>query len=168
MKRSAKKIMTLIGPAFLVAVLLLALPLAAQKGFNQEEKEIVEKTKRARPHLLKGAGFLGKGKLDKARKEINACLEIFPEYADAHLLLAQVDYQEGSLGPALQQIESAKANFTAFSKFFTYTYQDYLDRLRDDRDNQENLIRQLEQALSSASTGQRSQLTVEIDRARQA
>ncbi|NTU48935.1 MAG: hypothetical protein HGA84_08040, partial [Syntrophobacteraceae bacterium] len=88
---------------------------------------------------LKAGAYLEKGKPDKARKEIATCLEILPEYAEALLLRAQLNYQEGALEPALKDVDAAKSNFTAFSKFFTYTYQDYLDRLRDDRDRQETL-----------------------------
>jgi tetratricopeptide (TPR) repeat protein len=156
------------GLVLLAGALLLAPRLAAQKNFNQEEKKIVEMNKRARPHLLKGGAYLEKGKLEKARKEIAACLEIFPEYADARLLLAQLNYQEGALEPALKEVESAKSNFTTFSKFFTYTYQDYLDRLREDRDNQVNLIHELERAILTASADQKRLMAVEINRAKQA
>jgi tetratricopeptide (TPR) repeat protein len=157
-----------IVPALVLGALLLAPQLNAQKNFNQEEKIMVEKHKRARPHLLKAGAYLEKGKPDKARKEIAACLEILPEYAEALLLRAQLNYQEGALEPALKDVDAAKSNFTAFSKFFTYTYQDYLDRLRDDRDRQETLINELERAVSNATTiDQRRRLEAEVAKAKQ-
>ena len=151
-----------------IAGLLLALPLAAQKDFNQAEKEAIEKYKRARPYFLKGGEYLEKGKLDKARKEAETSLKIFPEYAEAHLLMAELGYQRGEYDEALQEIETAKRDFTAFSKLYTFTYQEYLDRLRDQRDDKESYINQLSVAASEAkSNADRQRIEAQISRAKQ-
>ena len=86
-----------IGLALIVGALLLASPLAAQKNFNQDERETMEKYKRAKVHFIKGVEYLSKGKLEKVQKEADASLEIFPGYADAHLLLAQLQYQRRNM-----------------------------------------------------------------------
>ena len=122
------------GLALAALGLLLALPLAAQKDFNQSEKETVEKYKRARVHFLKGGEFLKKGKLDKAQQAAQAALAIFPEYAEARLLQAEVGYQRAQYEEALKEIEAAKANFRQFSKLYEYSYLQYLELLRQERD----------------------------------
>ncbi len=165
---------TTVKPAWAVALalvagaFLLALPLAAQKNFNQEEKQTIEKYKRANVHFLKGAEYLKKGKFEKARKEADICLEIFPGYADAHLIIAQLQYQQGALDPALKEIETAKSEFTTFSKFYSYSYQEYLNRLRDERDQAESRINEMSNALSTAtSSTEKMRLENQISKAKQ-
>jgi tetratricopeptide (TPR) repeat protein len=127
--------------AGVMVALFLSLP--AQKGFNQQEKESIQKYKRAKVHYLKGGEYLQKGKFEKARKEADACLEIFPGFADARLLLAQTDYQQGQFATALKEIETAQADFRKFSKFYEYSYLEYLDLLREQRDIVEKHISDL-------------------------
>jgi tetratricopeptide (TPR) repeat protein len=114
-------------------LLALALPLSAQKDFNQSEKATIEKYKRARVHYDKGIDYLQKGKLEKAQKEAAASLEVFPDYADGHLLLALLHYQQGNFELALKAVETAKSGFGAISDFYTVSYQDHFARLREQR-----------------------------------
>jgi tetratricopeptide (TPR) repeat protein len=120
---------------FIFGALLLApaLPLAAQKDFNQSEKATIEKYKRAKVHYNKGIDYLQKGKLAKAQKEADASLEAYPGFADAHLLLALLQYQQGIFELALKEIESAKSGFGAISDFYAVSYQDHFVRLREQR-----------------------------------
>jgi len=141
-----------IGLALIVGALLLASPLAAQKNFNQEEKQTMEKYKRAKLHFLKGVEYLSKGKLEKVQKEVDASLEIFPGYSDAHFLLAQLQYQQGQYESALQEIENAKSGFSAIKEFYFDSYQNYIDTLREERDKKDVQIQDLTQALASAQT----------------
>lgn len=152
------------------AALLLVMPptLSAQKDFNQTEKETVEKYKRAKVHFLKSVEHLKKGKVEKARKEADACLEIFPGYADAHLLLAQLQYQQGHYEDALQKIETAKSAFDTFNKFYAFSYQEYLTRLREERDRRESQISDLGQMMENApSADEKRRLQDQIDKAKQ-
>jgi tetratricopeptide (TPR) repeat protein len=152
MKLSTMKPMRVIALALVAAALLLALPLQAQKDFNQSEKETVEKYKRARTHFLKGGEHLKKGRMDKARKEAETALEIFPDYAEAHLLLAQLEYQDGRYENALKEVTTAKTDFTTFGKLYSYSYQEYLDRLRQQRDEKQEVINSMAAAVSQAKS----------------
>ncbi len=157
------------GPwqASLAVILALVLPLAAQKDFNQDEKETIEKYKRARPHFLKGGEYLKKGKLEKAKKEAETGLEIFPRYAEARLLLAELDYQQGRYDEALEEIETAKTDFNSFSRLYTFSYQEYLDRLREQRDEKEEYINQLAAAASGAKNStERMRIETQISNAK--
>ncbi len=118
------------------ALLLLALPLAlaAQMGFNQSEKAAIEKFKRAQAHYNKGVEHLKKGGLEMAQREAKACMEIFPDFADSHLLLAMVDYQQGRHASALEEVERAKAGFASVRGLYESSYQEYFTRLREQRD----------------------------------
>jgi tetratricopeptide (TPR) repeat protein len=90
--------------------------------------------------------------MEKARKEAETALEVFPDYAEAHLLLAQLEYQEGGYENALQEVVTAKADFTTFGKLYAFSYQEYLDRLRAQRDEKEEYINSLSAAASMAKT----------------
>lgn len=141
-----------IGLALIAGMLLLQAPLAAQKNFNQEEKATMEKYKRAKEHFLKGAEYLGKGKLEKVQKEIAASLKILPDYADARMLSAQLQYQQGQYESALGEIENAKSGFAAIKKFYYDSYQDYIDRLREERDQKDARLQELTQEQGRAQT----------------
>jgi tetratricopeptide (TPR) repeat protein len=117
-----------------VLLLALALPLAAQKNFNQSEKATIEKFKRAQVHFEKGVEFLKKGSLAKAQKEAASSMEIFSDYSGGHLLLAMIRFREGNYPAGLAEIEMAKANFAAIKEFYAISYQDYINRLREQRD----------------------------------
>jgi tetratricopeptide (TPR) repeat protein len=150
MKPITLKPMRVIALVFVAAALLLALPLRAQKDFNQAEKETVEKYKRARAHFLKGGEHLKKGKMDKARKEAETALEIFSDYAEAHLLMAQLEYQDGRYENALKEVTTAKTDFSTFGKLYTFSYQEYLDRLREQRDEKQEIVNTMAAAVSTA------------------
>jgi len=117
-----------------VLLLALALPLAAQKNFNQSEKATIEKFKRAQVHFEKGVEFLKKGSLAKAQKEAASSMEIFSGYSGGHLLLAMIRFREGDYQAGLAEIEMAKTNFAAIKEFYAISYQDYINRLREQRD----------------------------------
>jgi tetratricopeptide (TPR) repeat protein len=168
MKLSTMKPMRVIALAMVAAALLLALPLQAQKDFNQSEKETVEKYKRARTHFLKGGEHLKKGRMDKARKEAETALEIFPDYAEAHLLLAQLEYQDGRYENALKEVTTAKTDFTTFGKLYSYSYQEYLDRLRQQRDEKQEVINSMAAAVSQAkSNADRMRVESQVSKAKQ-
>jgi len=114
-------------------LLALSLPLSAQKDFNQSEKATIEKFKRAKAHCVKGTDYLHKGKLEKAQKEADACLEVYPGFADAHLLRALLQYQQGNFELALKEVETAKSDFGGISEFYAISYQEHFVRLREQR-----------------------------------
>ncbi|MBE0664419.1 MAG: tetratricopeptide repeat protein [Candidatus Aminicenantes bacterium] len=136
MKRSKIRSARPFALSFFSAALLLVLafPLAAQKNFNQSEKLTVKKFKRARVHFDKGMDYLKKGMSAKAQKEAESSIEIFPDYSDAHQLLAMIRYQEGNYKAGLAEIEKAKVTFGAVKEFYATSYQDYINRLREQRD----------------------------------
>jgi tetratricopeptide (TPR) repeat protein len=168
MKLHTMKPMRVIALALVAAALLLALPLRAQKDFNQSEKETVEKYKRARTHFLKGGEHIKKGKMDKARKEAETALEIFPDYAEAHLLLAQLEYQDGRYENALKEVTTAKTDFNTFGKLYSYSYQEYLDRLREQRDEKQAYADALAATASAAkSNTDRMRIEAQVSKAKQ-
>jgi Tfp pilus assembly protein PilF len=122
------------GAALAAALLLLALPLAAQKNFNQSEKMTVEKFSRARARYENGLEWLDKGQPERARKEAQASMSILPDYSDAHLLLAMVEYRRGDFAAALAEAEKAERAFAAMKELYAVSYQDYIDRLREQRE----------------------------------
>jgi len=168
MKPITMKPMRVIVLAMVAAALLLALPLRAQKDFNQAEKETVEKYKRARTHFLKGGEHLKKGKIDKARKEAETALEIFPDYAEAHLLMAQLEYQDARFENALKEVMTAKTDFSTFGKLYTFSYQEYLDRLRQQRDEKQAYADALAATASAAKdNSERMRIEAQVSKTKQ-
>jgi tetratricopeptide (TPR) repeat protein len=119
-------------PVFAV-LFCFAQPASAQKGFGQDEKEFVDKWKRANPSFLKGKEHFAKKRFNEAEEKLKACLEVLPEHADALYYLAQVDYQKGDFPQALADIEKATTSFAVISKFYTFIDSQRLDSLRDDQ-----------------------------------
>ncbi len=150
----------MIGMALIVGALLLMLPLAAQKNSNHEEGKTLENYKRAKVHFLKGAEYLSKGKLEKVQKEIDASLEIFPDYSDARFLSAQLLYQQGQYESALKEIESAKSGFNTIKEFYYNSYQDYINDLREERDQKNNRIQEWEQELLATPAAKQNNTTI--------
>ncbi len=170
MKKKIENAKCFLGRGLIAAWLLLALflSLPAQQGFNQQEKESIRNYKRAKEHFLKGGEFLNKGKLEKARNEVDISLQIFPGYADAYLLMAELDYRQGQLEPALRAIETAKANFKKFSRFYEYSYLEYLKLLREERDFVDKHISDLtRQLMNPMEDEERQKLEDAINRDKQ-
>jgi pentatricopeptide repeat protein len=65
------------------------------------------------------------------------------------------------------EIETAKADFLAFSKLYTFSYQEYLDRLRRERDEQAAYVSDLATALSQARSAEsRAALESQVSQAK--
>jgi len=139
----------------LLGFLIFALgSLSGQKGLYLEERMMVEKFKRSNAKLEEGKKLFLKEKYDRAEKKLLECLEMFPQNAEARFFLAEVYYKKNDFTTALQSIESAKSNFQAISKFYTFTHTEMLDSLRDQRSNLEDSIRNQEESIR-ALQGQR-------------
>jgi tetratricopeptide (TPR) repeat protein len=168
MKVIGKNTLRMAAPALVAVGLLLALPLAAQKDFNQSEKEMLAKYKQARTHFLKGGEYLKKGKLDKAQKEAATSLAILPQYADARLLGAELGYQRGQYEEALKEIETAKSDFVTVKDLYAFSYQEHLARLRDQRDEMEKYVQDMSAGASDkSSSAGRNPAQAAISKARQ-
>lgn len=83
----------------------------AQEDFTREERMLFQKYQAANKRFEQGKKEFGKGKIDKAEKEFNECLNIMPEHADAQFMLAQIAYKKGDLELARSRMETAKENY---------------------------------------------------------
>ena len=90
-------------------------PALAQKIPPANEAEFAAKWEAANPRFLKGRDFFIKKDFDRAEAEFRACLNIFPEHADALFFLAQLDSLRGDFVQALGHIEKAEAGHAAFN-----------------------------------------------------
>lgn len=145
----------------LMAALSLALMLDAGAGKASEEIVRPERFRQASSHYDRGMGYWRDGKLDKARKEARACLEMYPGFADAHLLLARLDYIDGEVAAALQEIDAACAGFAQFEAFYLQRYQENMNQLRDRRLRQEEYVHSLNETLSRSGMTQSEKARIE-------
>ncbi len=142
------------GGVLLTAALLLALPLAAGGGGTDKEIARPEHFKQANSHYNRGMNYWQEGKPGNARKEALACLELYPSFADAHLLLARIDYAGGDLASALREIDAACAGFAQFEAFYLQRYQENMNQLRDRRQRQEEYVHSLKESLARSGMTQ--------------
>jgi tetratricopeptide (TPR) repeat protein len=135
---------------FFAGFLVLSVFCSAQMDFNMQEKQTIERFKRANSSFLEGLKKFEKGDLTKAGKLFKECVAICPEHADAYFYLAQIDYKAGALDVALQDIEAALKNSYEMGKFQISQRESLLRMLRDERRTQEEKKSKLE--------GERSQI----------
>jgi len=108
MKRSRQVLTVLSLVVFLFCLCGSSL---AQEDFTREEYKLFQKYQAANKRFEEGKKEFGKGKLDKAEKEFNECLNIMPEHADSYFMLAQIAYKNGDLELAKSRMEQAKENY---------------------------------------------------------
>jgi tetratricopeptide (TPR) repeat protein len=120
----------------------------AQREFHMVEKKLVEKYKLAQKYYLNGKKNFIKDDLKKAEEELDKCLQVMPEHADAYYLLAQIEYKKGSFEKALDDIQKAIANHEYIAQFYTFTHQERLETLREQKRKAEEQILALQDELN--------------------
>ena len=134
----------------------------AQKDFNMEEKEMVRDFKRSNSHYLEGEKLFKKGKIDKAAKAFEKCLEIFPKHDKAHFVLADIYLKKRELDKAESHIQQAKDGFMFLKKWYSFTFQQYLDSLRDQKATNDEQIAGLEAARSTTRSVEKSRIEARL------
>jgi pentatricopeptide repeat protein len=107
----------------------------AQEDFTREEYKLFQRYQSANKRFEKGKDEFIKGKIDKAEKELNECLKIMPEHADAYFVLAQIAYGKGDLELALSQMETAKRNYSALVQMKMNMDQVRILKMQEARDS---------------------------------
>ena len=135
--------------------------------FGQErllmDQKAFQRFKQAKRLYVKGEQLYLKGKLSKAKKSLEECVEIFPEYSEAYFVLAQVLYVQREYSSALDHIANAKAHFNYMANIRASSQMDYIGGLGEQSQKLKDRLRELQRKLStSGATGQRSQLENQI------
>lgn len=148
-------------------MVLLLIPLftttgLAQKDFNQEEKEMIRDFRLSNSHYLEGEKLYKKGKIDKAVKKFEECLEIFPKHDKAHFVLADIYLKKRDLENAEKHILAAKQGFNYLQKWYSFTFQQYLDTLREQKDTNNEQIAGLEAARGTAKGIEKSRIEARL------
>lgn len=107
-------------------LLLILFFLSAGGSFARGEAPAPDETRirrfeQAREAVDKAAGLFQQGFLtrhrEEARKWLNKCLGIVPEFAEAHYYLARLSYEERDHAAASAHIQRAKENFKPMAAF---------------------------------------------------
>jgi len=150
---------------FCIALLLIPLFTLsgfAQKDFNQDEKEMIRDFRRSNSYYLDGEKLYKKGKVDKAVKELEKCLEIFSRHDKAHFVLADIYLKKRDLEKAEKHIRAAKEGFEHLEKWYSFTFQQYLDTLRKQKDINNEQIAGLEASKGRATGVEKSRIESRI------
>jgi len=123
----------------------------SQKGFFMNEKKMYEKYKLSVRYFEKGKEHFHKENYSKAEKELNKCLEIFPQHTQAHFYLATLYLKKENFEKALHHIEKAKENFSLINQMYKLAYEDYVTQLRKQSDEQRNNLEQYKEQLSKTT-----------------
>ncbi|MEN6561003.1 MAG: tetratricopeptide repeat protein [Acidobacteriota bacterium] len=145
---------------FLFASIVGAGAGAAQIGFKQDERAMVQKYKASNAKLEQAKALFAKGKFDQAEAKIRDCLEMFPKNPDAQYLRAQIELRRGDLGPALASIEGAERSFTEIGQLYSFTHQEMMNDLREQKAKLEESIRAAEDEVAVLRGQPRSESTV--------
>lgn len=119
----------------LVLALAVAAPLTAQTSPAQSEyqnldAQLVRRYRDAEVAYGKARTRFDKKDFKGARKELDACLELIPAHAEAHLLTAKVLYIEKDYAQALTEVERAKAGHVSTAAIMAKMQEDRLSELR--------------------------------------
>jgi tetratricopeptide (TPR) repeat protein len=127
----------------------------AQREFHMVEKKLVEKYKLAQQYYLNGKKNFIKDHIKKAEEELDKCLQVMPEHADAYYLLAQIEYKKGNFEEALDDIQKAFANHEYIAQFYTFTHQERLETLREQKRKAQEQVLALQDELNrlASATG---------------
>ncbi|MBN2199894.1 MAG: tetratricopeptide repeat protein [Candidatus Aminicenantes bacterium] len=136
---------------------ILSSPAFGQLGFEQDERQLVQKYKASIAKLQEGKALFLKAKYDRAEKKLQEALKIFPRNPDAHYLLAQIALNDGDHEAALSSIEDAEASFVETRKFYAYYYEQRIIELREQKTKLEESIRSKENQISELRGKGRSQ-----------
>ena len=146
--------------------LLLAGRSPAQIEPVRSGSEGVQGYKAARASYEKARKHFEKRDLEKAVKELDACLKRMPDFSEAHFLLAKVAYLEKRFPDALAHMERAEATFEKSSTYFAELQGDRTSELERLRDRQDSIIDSIRGELARTSNDeQRRQLQMQLDQA---
>ena len=90
----------------------------------------------------------------RTREELEECLEMMPEYTQAHFLMAKAWYAQGIYDPALDSMEKAVASWETMSTVAALHREQIDAELRRTRDSLQNSIDGLETRLFGNSSEQ--------------
>lgn len=145
---------------FLAGWVFCAGTAAAQVGFKQDERAMVQKYKASNAKLEEAKALFAKGKFDRAEAKLRDCLAMFPKNPDAHYLLAQIQLRRSDLDPALASIEGAERSFTEISQLYTFTHQEMMTDLREQKVRLEESIRAGEEEVAGLRAQPRTEFSV--------
>ena len=104
--------------------------------------------------------------LEKAKKELDACLKRMPEFSEAHFLLAKIAYLEKRYAEALEHMERAETSFDASTAAYLEVQSDRTRELMQRRDDELARLDGLRTALANATSDeQRFIIQGQIDQA---
>jgi len=144
-------------------LLLGASALAQIEGRRADEAQI-QAYKVARASYEKARKAFEKRDLEKAVRELEACLERVPEFSDAHFMLAKIDYLEKRYQESLAKMERAESSWDASNAIFFEVQGDRYRELQRRRDETDVRLGDLRVMMSNATTEeQRRALQAQID-----
>ena len=110
---SVDKKRTIISDLFqiLLPVLLIVAISGGILASTSDEVVSIDRFPLANKHYQKGKSAFANHSYRKAEKELDKCIELFPAHAQAHLLAAQLYYQQSRYEMAERHILAAKANY---------------------------------------------------------
>jgi len=141
-----------VGVAVLVVLVAISLFLVQGVSVYGQEKFLMDqntfqKFKQANRLFVKGEQLFLKDKLSKSREALESCVEVFPQYSEAHFILAQILYKQKDFPYALKEIEAAKTHYKFMSDIRVSTQLEYMDSLREQRQKLQEQLRGLREQL---------------------
>jgi Tfp pilus assembly protein PilF len=132
-------------------VLALALVCAAQQATPPTEDEILQRFEPAEALYLRALDYFQRQNLAASRVEVEKCLGLMPEHAEAHYLLARIYARLGADRRALSQVDKAETYFDYLAKVRSREQEKKRMEIRGLRDDQNALLAELKENLVQCS-----------------
>lgn len=156
---------TAISIALACAAIATGRPSLGQAEYRDVDTQLMHKYRDANNYFEKAKIQFAKKDFAGAQKELATCIEIMPDYSDAHLMLAKIHYSQKDLGKALSEVVQAKASFEATAGLMQRMQQYRLDALRRRLDPIDQALVTLRARLASAPPDGQAAIQAQISQA---
>jgi tetratricopeptide (TPR) repeat protein len=164
-ERSMRRRATLATVALAVAAALAGQASFGQGEYRNIETQLVRKYREANGYYEKAKVRFANKDFRRALKELDTCLGIIPEFADAHLMLAKIYYSEKDFPKALTEVLLAKTGFGSTAGLIEKVQQDRRFELRKRQELLEQSLSSLRAELLRTPAGQQHTIQGQIARA---
>jgi tetratricopeptide (TPR) repeat protein len=136
----------------------------SQAQYRNVDVQVVRQYRDAGIQYEKARALFAKKDFSGAQERLDACLEIMPDYADAHLLRAKILYTEKDYLRALAAVEQAKRGYGATASLRERMSQDRESEIRKRIQQKDADAGDLRVRLAQAPADQRQLIQSQIDR----
>lgn len=167
MRKGAMRTRVILAVAFTMTLSMTGRADVSQSGdvaYTKNDSQLLSRFEDANAHCEKARKLFAKKDLSGTRQALEDSLRLFPELAEAHLLMAKVFYIENNFEQALLEVILAKNGHLSTATLLQRMQQDRMTWLRERRQEKEETISELRARLATVPAEQKQQVQLQIYR----